>query len=163
MARNGWQSFYKPDPGLAISRVFGPLFLLTVFTLPDIIPWTTIDGAHTVKTVKLEPHLQNVSGIGHGPIAKPWPINHENAQFLDAVTKLLGWDDWNHCFREIILTWLVSQDEDQRLNIASHLDQSSTIMAGFIRRLEIEAETNEQLAGEIRQQLEDLQTVHDFT
>ncbi len=116
-----------------------------------------------MKTVKLEPYLQNVSGITHGPIQKPWPINHENAQFLDSVTKLLGWDDWNHSFREIVLSWLMTLDEDRRLNIAAHLDQSSTIMAGFVRRLEIEAETTEQLAEEMREQLEDLQMIHDTT
>lgn len=111
--------------------------------------------------VKLDPLVSNVSGKNQGPIPDGWGINHENAQFLDAMAKLKGWDDWNHAFREVAIEYLCGLDEDDQMNIGSHLDQSSTILDGLVRRLEIKAETNEQLAEETRAMLEDLQTVHE--
>ena len=113
------------------------------------------------REVQLEPELSNVSGVGHAPISKPWSINRENAQVLDVVTKLLGHDSWDETFRVIVLDWLCSRDDADRLNIAAHLDQSSNILSGFVLMLEREASTNELLAEEIRDILEDLQTIHD--
>lgn len=113
------------------------------------------------RTVRLEPELSNVSGVGHAPISTPWGINRENAQFLDVVTKLFKHNSWNETFLVIVLDWLCSRDEAERLNIAAHLDQSSNILSGFVLMMEREASTNELLAEEIRGMLEDLHVIHD--
>lgn len=108
-----------------------------------------------------DPSLINISGINHGPIPEPWEINHENAQFLEAVRVIQGCDSWDHTFREIAVSWLSSLDEEEQLNIGAHLDKSSTILSGLIRNLEIQAESTEQAATEIRATLEDLESVHE--
>jgi len=108
-----------------------------------------------------KPYLTNISGLNHGPIPDPWPINHENAQFIDVVTKLEGCENWDHAFRESAIGWLTSLDEETQVNVGAHLDKSSVIFTELVKHLEITAEANEQTALEIRELLEDLEAVHE--
>jgi len=107
------------------------------------------------------PYLENISGKGHAAIPEPWPINHENAQFLEVVRKSTNQENWDNTFRAIAIEWLLSTDEDSQFNIAASLDRSSLIYSAMVKHFEIAAESSESMGEEYRRILADLQVIND--